>query len=64
MPIYEFMCEKCLKLTEESLPIHSVKQLTKCKFCEENRARRIISQPSGYNMCGYSEKNGYAGEKK
>ncbi|MHA2180924.1 MAG: FmdB family zinc ribbon protein [Promethearchaeota archaeon] len=64
MPIYEFMCEKCLKVTEELLTIYSKKQLTKCKFCEEVRAKRIVSEPSGYCMNGYSYKNGYSkGEK-
>lgn len=64
MPIYEFMCGKCLKITQESLPINSNKKLTDCRFCKRNRARKIISQYSGYRMNGYSEKNGYAGEKK
>ena len=64
MPIYEFMCSKCLKITEELLPINSVKQLTNCRFCKENRARRIVSEPSGYSMKGFSEKNGYSTKEK
>jgi len=63
MPIYEFMCGNCLKITSEFLPISSVKQLTKCRFCDLVRARRIIS--SGvYKMKGFSEKNGYSKEKE
>lgn len=60
MPIYEFRCDKCMKITVESLPISSQKKVTKCQFCEEIIAERIMSAPSGFNIKGYSAKNGYS----
>jgi putative FmdB family regulatory protein len=59
MPIYEFMCESCFKITVESLPITSNKKNTKCDWCEK-KAKRIISAPSGFEIKGYSAKNGYS----
>ena len=64
MAIYEFKCEKCMKLTVRSFPISSQQKTVKCEFCNEMTAKRIISVPSGYKMKGYSAKNGYSkGEK-
>jgi len=62
MPLYEYMCKKCMKITTE-LVIRD-KEITKCKFCGENTAKKILSSPSGFNIKGYSAKNGYSkGEK-
>jgi len=60
MAIYEFKCDKCMKITVASLPISSKQEIVKCQFCNDLTAKRIISVPSGYRMKGYSAKNGYS----
>lgn len=58
MPLYEYMCKKCMKITVEL--VTRDKQKTKCRYCGENIAEKIMSVPAGYNMKGFSEKNGYS----
>ena len=43
MPIYEFRCEVCNRITVERLPISSKKETTMCDFCNEYKSKRIIS---------------------
>jgi putative FmdB family regulatory protein len=59
MPIYEFRCEKCMKITVDVLPISSQRQTTPCQFCGDD-AKRMVSAPSGFKIKGYSAKNGYS----
>lgn len=64
MPIYEYMCEKCNKITERMMSINSRLDTIECKWCNCDCAKRMISVPSRYEMKGYSAKNGYSkGEK-
>ena len=44
MAIYEFRCEECGKIMQESLPISSKKETTVCIYCGEFNAKRIMSQ--------------------
>jgi len=43
-PIYEFRCDKCGRIMEESLPMTSKKEVTVCIHCNEYGAHRILSQ--------------------
>jgi putative FmdB family regulatory protein len=43
MPVYEFECEQCGKITVARLPISSKQQVVKCDYCSEVKAKRIIS---------------------
>jgi putative FmdB family regulatory protein len=43
MPIYEFRCEECGRITVQRLPISSKQQVVKCDFCNEIKSKRIIS---------------------
>lgn len=56
--IYEFKCKNC-HITEESLPITSDKEVTKCKICG-GEAKRIISK-STFILKGkkWASKEGY-----
>ena len=42
--IYEFRCDACGRIMEESLPMTSKKEITVCIHCDEYGAKRIISQ--------------------
>lgn len=62
MPIYEFKCEKCGRMTIKRYPINSNIKKVECKECN-GKANKIISQ-STFRVNGYSFKNGYSkGEK-
>lgn len=62
MPIYEFECKNCKKITQKYLPINSKIKICECKHCG-SRAKKILSSVI-FNIRGYSEKNGYSkGEK-
>ncbi len=50
MAIYEYMCEKCSKLTSESHSITDDVDETKCKHCGAV-AKKIISQ-SNFHLKG------------
>lgn len=43
MPIYEFRCEVCNRITVQLLPISSKRSVVKCDFCDEIKAKKIIS---------------------
>lgn len=58
--IYEFKCEDCGKINQESFPISSKKQTTICQYCGAI-ARKIISK-STFILKGKGwEKDGYSG---
>lgn len=59
MALYEFKCDKCLVITQNSLPITSNIDKVKCWKCGEYSAKRIISKNS-FIIKGYSYKNGYS----
>ena len=40
--------------------VSRIRKLITQQIKNEERAKRIISAPSGYNMKGYSEENGYS----
>lgn len=44
MPIYEFRCEECGKINVKRLPISSKQDTVMCDYCNEYKAKRIISQ--------------------
>jgi putative FmdB family regulatory protein len=58
MPIYEYKCKKCGKITEKIFPINeNIDHIV----CECNyMATKIISKTGIFDIKGYSEKNGYA----
>ena len=64
MPFYEFRCEECGKINVKILPISSKRQTTKCDYCGEVKAKRIISTSTfvlkggGWYAEGYSKKEG------
>ena len=61
MPIYEFQCEGCYKISERIVP-QGVK-IVECDHCGDF-AHKIISAGS-FKINGYSESNGYSkGGKK
>lgn len=62
MPIYEFKCDRCMKITVRSLPISSKQDTVKCQFCDDLTAKRMISV-TNFKIKGYSAKNGYSKEK-
>lgn len=43
MPLYEFRCEKCSKITERLCPIGTNGKGLKCPSCGGGRMRRIMS---------------------
>ncbi len=62
MPIYEFRCEECGRITVQRLPISSNQQVVKCDYCGEISAKRIISSSTfvlkggGWYASGYNKK--------
>ena len=64
MPLYEFMCDDCMKLTTKLLRPNDKRKIIKCSHCGHETAKKIISAPGGFDIKGYSAKNGYSkGEK-
>ena len=56
MPLYEFKCKKCGKITEKMFSINEDVEYIICEC--DYIANKILS--SGiFNIKGYSEKNGY-----
>jgi putative FmdB family regulatory protein len=58
--IYEFKCEKCNRITTETLPITSQKKKTICQFCGEVAIRMIsknsfILKGKGWSKDGYNK---------
>jgi len=60
MPIYEFKCKKCGKLTEQIFPItKDVNHIV----CECGYISKKIMSISSFKINGYSYENGYSKEK-
>ena len=59
MPIKEFMCPKCLVITEDIF-FRGDLEITKCKKCGRRLECPILSAPSAFNIHGYNENNGYS----
>ena len=64
MPIYEFKCTKsrCQRITIDFNSITDNKIKGICRFCGAE-TKRIMSIPSGFDVKGYSAKNGYSKEE-
>ena len=62
MPIYEFECNNCNKITQKYFPMKSKTKTYKCKYCG-SKAKKILSTAI-FNIKGFSEKNGYSKEKE
>jgi len=60
MPLYEFRCECCSKITERITKHTDV--IVECVHCGDF-AKRIISSGS-FKINGFSEANGYSKGKK
>jgi len=60
MPIYEYQCSECNKVTEDFTTISENKKELKCEC--GSPAKRIISG-STFVIHGYSEANGYASKE-
>lgn len=60
MPIYEFMCEKCMRITSKMLSIEDKTKIIDCEKCNSGKANRIMSVTGGHDIKGYSAKNGYS----
>ncbi|ADD67080.1 regulatory protein, FmdB family [Denitrovibrio acetiphilus DSM 12809] len=63
MPIYEYACEKCGKVTEKLVSISSASEETECPECK-GKAIKIMSASAfhlkggGWYSQGYSNDNG------
>ena len=55
MPIYEYSCENCGKITE--ILVNKEKDDTVCKYCGSVRLKKLISVPGAIIM-GSSESKG------
>jgi putative FmdB family regulatory protein len=61
MPIYEYMCKKCNKISEKWCYSNRIDELIVCEHCGET-AHRIVSQTSfilkggGWYADGYNKK--------
>ena len=64
MPIYEFKCEECGKITVARLPISSKQNKVVCEFCKEYSSKRIISASTFVLKGGGWYAEGYSKEKK
>lgn len=58
MPIYEFKCSKCNKISSKLLPIGSNLKNIECSKCG-GEAKKILST-NNFRINGYSYKNGYS----
>jgi len=57
MPLYEYKCKVCGKITEQFLNIKERRKTVKCEYCN-NEAVRVLS--SGFfEVKGHNAKNGY-----
>lgn len=61
MPIYEYKCEKCKKITERFFKINEDSNYIICDC--DYIANKILS-PGIFNIKGFSENNGYSKEEK
>ena len=59
MPIREFMCPKCMMITEK-LIFSGEREIAECIKCGRELENKILSAPSRFDIHGYSESNGYA----
>ncbi len=57
MPLYEYACVECGKITEKLVSV-TMKELLICCDCG-GKAKKIISSGS-FIVNGYNEKNGYS----
>ena len=61
MPIHEYQCNKCGYIFEEITPsMDVVKASTECPECA-NKAVKIMSGGTVFNVLGYNSNNGYSG---
>ena len=51
MPIYEFECGKCKKITEESHSMNDIPKVIKCGKCGSD-AKKILSTNAGFILKG------------
>jgi len=66
MPIYEYKCEECKKITEILLLKSADKELPVCKYCGSKKLVKLISKPAtviigvgnpkGTTCCGRTER--------
>ncbi len=62
MPIYEFKCKTCKKVSEVLVKNSEMdKKIVDCPLCGQD-AKKIMSV-SLFKVNGFSEANGYAGDK-
>lgn len=57
MPIYKLECIEC-GTTEEVKALYREVHLIKCGSCQGNT--RVVPAPTGFQIKGYSEANGYS----
>jgi putative FmdB family regulatory protein len=66
MPIYEYKCEECGKVTEVFLKSKNDKENIVCKYCGSNKLKKMVSapgavimgtsNPKGTTCCGRTER--------
>ena len=63
MPIYEFKCKTCKKVSEILVQNSEMdKTIMMCPECGQDAKKQMSS--SSFIINGFSEKNGYAGKQK
>jgi putative FmdB family regulatory protein len=67
MPVYEYKCEECGKISEFLIQVSNIGNTLSCSFCNSHNLDRIISVPSlikdntntkkpGQTCCGRTER--------
>lgn len=61
MPIYEYECEKCHKVSEFLIGVSDKKTTIECQYCKSKRMKKKIS--SGFVSTGSKSKQDFCAQK-